>query len=357
MKLQALLVAALVGCSHSSDVTLALSVPLETRLGEPDILAASDVWLDMVRGARRSIDLGEFYVSDEPGSHLHAVLGAIEEAAARGVHVRLIVDQTFYAKYPEVPDAWSKRANMEVHRIDLAPGVMHAKYFIVDARDAWLGSQNFDWRSLDHIFEVGARVRTPHVVRALERVFEADWTGTPLQDPEHETELAASPKDKTPASMWELPRLLSWIHETKHTLEIGVLTYKTKNRDGSEFHDLDDALRDAARRGVHVELLVSTWGENDPAVEAIAKVPNVQVRVLAIPRFSGGDVPFGRIAHAKYAVFDDERCWIGTSNWEGDYFLHSRNVALFLSGGDVTRQLLEVFADAWNGPYVRGRAE
>jgi phosphatidylserine/phosphatidylglycerophosphate/cardiolipin synthase-like enzyme len=334
-----------VGCAHAPDVVLVESVPLETSLARADVPAASDVWLDMVRGARRSIDLAEFYVSDAPGSRLHAVLDEIERAATRGVHVRLLVDETFYAKYPEVPDAWKARQNMEVHRINLEPGVMHAKYFIVDGREAYIGSQNFDWRSLEHIFEVGARIRVPRVVATLERVFVADWTGGQLAA-EPDDMLGVSPEKSTPRALWDLPRLLACIRSAKATVHVEVLTYKTKARDGSDFHALDDALRDAARRGVHVQLLVSTWGEHDEAVVALSKEPSVEVRVLEIPKYSGGDIPFARVAHAKYAVFDGRRGWIGTSNWEGDYFTQSRNVGLFLDG-DVPARLESVFGGAW----------
>ncbi len=333
-------------------VVLVESVPLETSLGRTDVPVASDVWLDMVRHATRTLDLAEFYVSDAPGSHLHAILDEIERAAARGVHVRLLVDETFYKKYPEIPDAWKSRPNMEVHRIDLQPGVQHAKYFVVDDREAYIGSQNFDWRSLDHIFEVGARVRIPHVVSTLERVFESDWTGVPFETTAPDATLGVSPKDKTPPVLWDLPRLLASLHDATKTLDVEVLTYKTKNRDGSDFHDLDDAMRDAAKRGVRVRLLVATWGENDEAVTKLAREPNVEVRVLDVPRYSGGDIPFARIAHAKYAVFDRSRAWVGTSNWEGDYFLHSRNVGLFLDGA-VAAKLQSIFDGAWSSQYAR----
>ena len=42
-------------------------------------------------------------------------------------------------------------------------------------------------------------------------------------------------------------------------IDLQVLTYKTKERDGSPFPALDDALRRAAMRGVSVRLLVSDW--------------------------------------------------------------------------------------------------
>lgn len=350
-------------------VELGESVPLETRLGHPGVADAANVWLAMLAGATRSIDLAEFYVSDQPGSKLHEVLDAITRAAARGVHVRLLVDAAFYAKYPQIPDAWAKTANMEVRRLDLRPGVLHAKYFVVDGRDAWVGSQNFDWRSLEHIVELGARVRTTHTVDALEAIFDADWRaagGRPFhldRSPTRDAaaggtlELLASPERLVPAALWDLPRLVSWIGTTRSTLRVQVLTYKTKTREGREFRDLDDAVRAAAGRGVHVELLVSTWSEKADAVTSLATTPNVEVRVLDIPKYSRGDIPFARVTHAKLAVFDGARAWLGTGNWEGDYFTQSRNVSLFFDRGAVPGELARFFDEEWRSLYARSPAQ
>jgi len=162
-----------------------------------------------------------------------------------------------------------------------------------------------------------------------------------------------SPQPEDGPGFWELPRLIAWIGEAKTRLRIEVLTYKTKDRAGAPFLELDQALRAAAGRGVHVSLLVSTWGERDDAVASLAHVPNVEVRVLAIPDHSSGPIPFARVAHAKYAIFDDDRAWIGTSNWEGDYFYKSRNVSLFARGGTLPAKVARLFDDAVGSRYAR----
>jgi phosphatidylserine/phosphatidylglycerophosphate/cardiolipin synthase-like enzyme len=40
-------------------------------------------------------------------------------------------------------------------------GIIHAKYLVVDGAVAHVGSQNFDWRSFEHIHETGLRITDP----------------------------------------------------------------------------------------------------------------------------------------------------------------------------------------------------
>ena len=80
--------------------------------------------------------------------------------------------------YPQPADSLGKLANFSVRTIDyhrIAGGVQHAKFMVVDDREAWLGSQNLDWRSLSHIHELGARVRLEAVAKTFADVFETDW--------------------------------------------------------------------------------------------------------------------------------------------------------------------------------------
>ncbi len=350
-----------------SPVELVESAPVETTLDHPEVPNASDVWVQMIDGARRSLDIGAFYISDAPKSRMHAVLEAIDRAADRGVHVRLLVEQIFYARYPASVDALARHANVEVRHFDMSKtmgGILHAKYFVVDRREAYVGSQNFDWRSLEHIQEMGVRLRSPALAAELDNLFQADWDvmgGAPpsrwkqawhgpviARGPGVTVRLGESPDGYLPdPSLSELSGLVRWIDGAEARVDVQVLTYKAKMRDGSPFTTLDDALRRAAARGVHVRLLVSSWGAKAETLHALARVPGVEVRVLTIPKWSGGDIPFARVAHAKYALFDDDRAWVGTGNWEGDYFLKSRDISAFVEGRAFTAELRHVFEDGW----------
>lgn len=374
-------------------ITLVESAPVETTLDHAGVPNAADVWVTMIDGAKRTIDFAEFYASEIEASDvaLHGksalapVLVAIERAIARGVRVRFLADSIFAPKYPSTLERL-RGMGVAVRIIkfgDRAGGVLHAKYFVVDSGDAFVGSQNFDWRALSHIQEMGVRVRSTHVAESLLDIFDTDWElakdapadtrvrRRPFASHEvtvraasgEKLTLVGSPKGWLPdESSWDLPKLVQMIEGSKTAVDVQLLTYKTTDRDGGPFPTLDQALRRAASRHVRVRLLVSEWSAKPGSdarktVDELARVPGVEVRVIAIPKWSGGDIPFARIAHAKYMVVDPRdptagQAWVGTSNWEGDYFTKSRNVGVIAEGGALPSTLEKVFEDGWSGAYA-----
>ncbi len=363
-----------------AEIELVESAPLETALGHDDVRDAAEVWPEMIDRARRTLDVAQFYASEAPGeaaatSRLAPVVVAIERALGRGVRVRFLADASFADTYPDTL-ARLRRAGAAVRALDLRPrtgGVLHAKYFVVDGAESFLGSQNFDWRALAHIQEIGARVRSPALAGALLELFEGDWAlaagerrpARALAPPAfvaaggEAVSLVASPEGLLPRDIpWDLPALEALLDGAARSVDLQLLTYAANNRDGSAFVRLDEALRRAAGRGVRVRLLVSHWAEKPGAaprrsLDALAGAPNVEVRVLAVPPWSGGEVPFARVAHAKYLVIDGQRAWVGTSNWEGDYFTRSRNVGVIAKGGALAPRLARVFEDGWSSPLAR----
>lgn len=342
------------------------SSPIETSLDHADIPDAHDVWVAMVDGARSHIDLAQFYASDRPGSRLEAVVRALERAAVRGVRVRFLADSKFVATYPHTLARLRRRPGIEVRTYDgsaLAGGVLHAKYFLVDGREAFLGSQNFDWRALTHIQELGLRVRDRGVVRALADVFATDWAlaGGALRSfraspPAGGYRLRPgvapvfSPRGWLPAErMWDLPRVVELIDSARRTVRVQLLTYRP------DVPELDAAMRRAATRGVKVQVLVSDWTRRPATIHGIValhQVEGIDVAFLVIPPWSGGFIPFARVAHAKYVVIDGERFWLGTSNWERDYFYESRNVGVVIEDAALAAQLDAFFAGNWGSRYA-----
>lgn len=349
------------------------SAPIESPLGAPDLRDAYEVWPELIARARRSIDLAEFYASNAPGSRLEPIVVALEQAMRRGVRVRFLADAGFAKTYPDTLERL-ERAGAELRRLEgrlLGGGVLHAKYFLVDGEEVYLGSQNFDWRSLTHIQELGVRVRHPAVAMALAAIFETDWklaggvTPTDSTGPTGEVKVSpsvlvggiavtpvASPSGRLPdPGLWDLPRLVAMLDGAQRTVRVQLLTYRVTGRDGERFEELDQALRRAATRGVRVQLLVSDWAKRKSSLEALqalVRVPGVEVRFLVVPPWSGGVVPFARVAHAKYLVVDGEHAWVGTSNWERDYFFRSRNVGVLLDSAALGARLDRFFLAGWS---------
>ncbi|HYO73775.1 MAG TPA: phospholipase D-like domain-containing protein [Archangium sp.] len=368
---------ALRATSETPGLVLVESSPVETTLDHADIPDAWQVWPEMVNGATRTLDVAQFYVSNAPGSRLEPVIQAIEAAADRGVKVRVLAEEKFYKQYPETLERLAKRPGIQMRRLDTAKvvggGVLHAKYFVVDGREAYLGSQNFDWRALEHIQELGLRIRVPEVVRSLADIFELDWAlavgarapATAAVGGPFPASYAGSTVRVTPAhspegylpdpATWDLPKLVKLIDGAKRSVRVQLLTYRAKSRDGGAIPELEEALKRAAARGVKVELLVADWGKRKGTIEglqALQSPPGLTVKLVTIPQWSGGFIPFARVVHAKYMVVDGERAWLGTSNWERDYFTQSRNVGVIVEGEAFAARLERFFGDTWASPYA-----
>ncbi len=365
------------GAQQAPTLQLVESFPVETTLDNADLPDAHDVWLEMIQSARFSLDFAEFYASNAAGSRLEPIVRAIEDAARRGVRVRFLAENNFYSIYPTTLDRLAAHTNVEVRRDSTraqSGGVLHAKYFVVDAKEAYVGSQNFDWRALEHIQELGVRVRIPAVVEWMIAVFERDWKSasgrtlglvphptTPITKslgPNTEAHITPvfSPQGPTvSAALWDLPRLVKLIDDAKESVRVQLLTYRAIGRDGEYFADLENALRGAAARGVQVQMLLADWCKRSGTIEGLQSLqclPNLDVKLVTIPEWSGGFIPFARVVHAKYMVVDGRAAWLGTSNWERDYFFDSRNAGIIVEGGELPQRLDAYFANGWTSEYA-----
>ncbi|MEO7730035.1 MAG: phospholipase D-like domain-containing protein, partial [Kofleriaceae bacterium] len=343
------------------------TVPVETTLDHPDIADAAEVWLAMIQAAHSSIDLAQFYASNHEPSRLEPIVAALEAALARGVRVRFLAEQGFVKTYPETLDRLA-HAGARVRHLDLkgvpgGGGILHAKYFLVDDRDAFFGSQNFDWRAIDHNYELGARVHDPAIVGGLAAIFAADWAragGEPapkshIPPARGALTLVASPPDLLPPGVaWDLPRLVQLLDAATATITVELLSYRA-DADGAPWDALEAPLLRAAQRGVHVQLLLADWSKRPRTVvglQKLAHVANLAVRFTTIPAWSGGFIPFARVTHAKALVVDGKHAWLGTSNWEKEYFTRSRNVGVLIEDPALAAQLARFFATLWNSPYA-----
>jgi phosphatidylserine/phosphatidylglycerophosphate/cardiolipin synthase-like enzyme len=249
---------------------------------------------------------------------------------------------------------------------------------IADGRRAFVGSQNFDWRSFTHIHETGLLVDDATIVAQVKAIFEEDWgaqarlaQGRPvpaLQQksatatvPAQPAYLLASPAAYNPPGVADsetgLPALLA---AAKQEVRVQLLDYAPlsygPNGTRPYYAVIDNAVRAAANRGVKVKLMVSNWNLEHatlPYLKSLAVLPNVEIRVVTLPKASTGFIPFARVIHSKTMVIDNQVAWVGTSNWAGGYFDLSRNLEIVMRNEQMARRIAALQEQVWSSPYAQ----
>lgn len=374
---------------------LVQTAPVETTLKSEDLRGPIEVWSELFDNAKTEICIGQFYVASVPGAPFEKVIERLEAAGKRGVKIRFLIDKKGVSGLSEKATVERLRAipNLEMRVLDVnqltGNGIIHAKYLIVDRSTAFVGSQNFDWRAFTHIHETGLRISDAKVAGQVQAVFDQDWNAqaalaagkavAPLQAkaailasaptpaavasvlPADASFLVASPAAYNPAGVADsetvLPALLA---DAKQEIRVSMLDYAPlsygPNGTRPFYPVLDNALRAAATRGVTVKLLVSNWNTEKPAInhlKSLAMLPNVEIRIVTLPKASTGFIPFARVWHSKTMVIDNKLAWVGTSNWAGGYFDLSRNLEVVMRNEAMAKRLYAVQEQAWTSPYAQ----
>ena len=356
--------------------------PVETSLTNPDLREPVAVWTELFDSAKKEIVIAQFYAVSKPGTAFEKVLASLTAAGQRGVKIRFLLDQKGVGLSEAATIARIKAIpNLDLRLIDFnkitGNGIVHAKYLAVDGEVAYIGSQNFDWRSFEHIHETGLRITEPSMVSQVQAIFEQDWQAQALTSqgsratvlnskvvPANYAQnafLLASPNAYNPAGVGDsetgLPALLA---EAKSEVRIQLLDYAPlsygPNRTRPYYAVIDNAVRAAAQRGVKIKLMVSSWNTEAPAIaylKSLALVPNVEIRIVTIPTASTGFIPFARVIHSKTMSIDGKLAWVGTSNWAGGYFDLSRNLEVVLRNDAMAQRIAALHEQTWSSAYAQ----
>jgi phosphatidylserine/phosphatidylglycerophosphate/cardiolipin synthase-like enzyme len=353
------------------------SIPDETKLDNPDIRNTPKVWLELINSAKKSIDIEQFYISNKHGSDLEKVIRAIENRAEKGIRVRIIVESNMAQNYPETINRLKKYKNIKVRTIEAfgqSGGVQHAKFFIIDRQKVFLGSQNFDWRALEHIHEIGLSIEHTEYAEQMSKIFELDWqqskTGELVKTEKYgnkkkyQIEIndeklvflpTASPYYNMPANFYSDEKaIIDLIDNARDSIMIQLLSYSPSDYD-HYYQKIDNALRRASNRGVKVEILLADWCTKEyeiPYLKSLQVLPNIDIKLSTIPQHSSGYIPYARVEHCKYMLVDENFTWLGTSNWKKDYFYNSRNIGLIIESNQINQLVKNVFLKSWQGPFT-----
>jgi cardiolipin synthase len=321
---------------------------------QADGRAALDALLAVVAGARHRVDVCTYLLADDDVGR--AVLRALEQAAARGVRVRLLVDAigsllepggrraalraqglTVRLFMPLLHNPLRGRTNLRNHR----------KLVVADAQVVWSGGRNLACS----YFLDGARpawddlsftVEGPLAAAAAAQ-FDADWRlaggrGDAAALP-HGEELAplhgedaprggghwihwlASGPDKADDTLYAL--LLAAAHHARERLLLATPYFVPDDA-------LLQALCMACRRGVQVRLLLPAASNHRLA--DLARGPALRQLVAA-----GAEVRLApRMQHGKAVVVDAAVALCGSANLDGrSLFLNYEAMAVFHGDRDI----------------------
>lgn len=277
--------------------------------------------LEEIDAAKESIDLEVYLLSDEE------VIAALERAHARGVHVRVMLEQHPFGGSGTTPAVFARlqQAGIDIRWTNPAFTFSHIKLFVVDRKTAVIMNQNLSGTSFTKNREFGAVSTRPDDVTAALAIFEADWTRGAEPDP---GPLVVSPTNAR-------KQLVGLIDGTTRALDV----YAEVMRDPA----IMDALKRAAGRGVEVRLVMSgREGDDNSKERAALAAAGVQVHLV------------NRVyIHAKMLLADGERAYIGSQNFTATSLDQNRELGLILDDPVALSRLERNFAN----DFAAGRPE
>ncbi|XP_077174793.1 5'-3' exonuclease PLD3 isoform X2 [Paroedura picta] len=403
-------------CSDPCRIVLVESIPeglvyADNATANPSTFGA---WMELLADARSTVDIAAFYWSlqnndtgthDPSASQGEEVLAGLLKLPRRGIATRIAVNPPS-KRMPSRNLLALEESGAQIRKVDLprlTTGILHTKFWIVDQMHVYLGSANMDWRALTQVKELGVAIyNCSCLAQDLGKLFEVYWAlglpnatipspwpanfSTPynketplalrLNDTEAGVYLSSSPPALCPTGRTEdLEAVLSVISGAQKFVYVAVMSYLPTmefSHPRKFWPVIDDHLRKVAyERRVRVRLLVGCWKHSKatmfPFLRSLAALQDnrtrccIEVRLFVVPaNETQARIPYARVNHNKYMV-SDQVAYIGTSNWSGDYFLHTAGSALVVKqsraeAGDqmtIRDQLQATFERDWNSRYSR----
>jgi cardiolipin synthase len=325
--------------------------------GYPDSIRAM---AEAVRKAKRFVN-AEFYIMST--DHVtDDLLTALEEAADRGVEVRVLFDHIGtlrvkgYNKLLKRLKAsriqWRRMLPLlPIHGQWRRPDLRnHRKIMVIDGEIAFTGSQNLIEPSYNNPkhrkagrewIELMACLRGP-IVPTLNVVFATDWLSETDESLEDQLQLSAEP---SPGGVTAQVVPSGPGFTTENNLRLfNTLIYSAQHRISvcSPYFVPDDsllyAITTAAQRGVDVELFVSEKG--DQFLVHHAQQSYYEALLRAGVRIYLYKAPF--VLHAKHFTIDDEVAVLGSSNMDMRSFSLNLEVSVMLLGADIVNSMRAV---------------
>lgn len=305
------------GATAAAGGATGLQVFVEPAAGESPVLHA-------IESAQRSVWVEVYLLTD--GNVIHA----LEDAAARGVQVRVLLELNPYGAGTVSPQETLQElqaAGVQAEGADSAYHYTHEKAIIVDGATLLILTANLTKSALGGSSyadnrEYGIIDANTADVQEATSIFQADWQrATPtLADPN----LVVSPVNAR-------ARLQAFIAGARATLLV----------EDEEMVDQqsENALIAAAGRGVSVELVLPKPSGSSGADPDVTRLLQGGVRVRYISNV---------YMHAKMMVADGRLAFVGSENFSATSLDENRELGILIADPTVVATLTQTFQQDWS---------
>jgi len=280
--------------------------------------------IDFVQQAKKTIRIKQFKMV-EP-----AMLQALAGAAARGVDVRLILNEirTDGDRLNDETRSLMEEAGVQVHWGPQNLALTHEKSIVVDDRQALIATFNICPTCLSKTRDYGIITVDEDEVEEISFCFEADWEGRPFKPLPHST-LIWSPYDTR-------PRVAAFIDSAKNTLDI-------QHPKLSDTTILERILA-AKKRGVRVRFLCGgKHGIKEyDVLDSFSSWRILQHAGIRVRRQKQLKL------HSKLLLADGKKSLISSFNLHHNAFDLRRELGIVIEEKDLNDRLKAIFQSDWD---------
>jgi len=274
-----------------------------------------------VAAAKHSVDMTMYELDDT------TIEQELVADRRRGVAVRVLLNGGYYGGgFSENDDAtnYLRASGVAVRASSASFALTHQKTITIDGRTSLVMTLNLTSRYYATTRDFAVIDTQPADVSAIERVFDADWSHSPVTPSAGSGDLVWSPGAES--------EQVALIDSARSTLDV-------------ENEEMDDtyitaALCDAARRRVKVGVVMtyeSSWREAFDELTACG----VQVRTYA------EDAPL--YIHAKAIVVDGREAFVGSQNFSPTSLRYNRELGIVTSDPGIVTPLAQTFVSDFRG--------
>lgn len=272
--------------------------------------------IEEIAAAQCSVDVSIYMITDDE------VIDALARAQARGVTVRMVLEETPFGSFGGQVDTADE---LEALGISVRYGpddfrFTHAKYLVIDNTVGIITNQNLTFSSFESNREVGVVTTDNEVVESLSAVFEADWAGGDVGGIAER--LVVSPANSRSS-------LVSLLMDADRAIRLYVEVIRDD--------EIVAELLSAVARGVDVRLIVNPPDDElDLEVLGALVEGGVQIRVAEHVYI-----------HAKALLIDDKVALIGSHNPTSTSIDDNREVSLEVSDQIAINRVRAIFDYDW----------